>query len=223
MSTRARNFVTKGLASFLGASLIGLVTLAGCANVGDGMKEKLYETTRAYNRALRWADYDRAAAYVPAEAEDEFLDDHSKYDEELVMIDYNLTRLKMEQQQGIATCRVKLQWHTDRDIVVHETEVEQVWQFFQGRWFLVDERRIDGDPLALFAERGEYDELDHPYLPGLAAFRDDRDIGLSEKEQKARDRERRKAKRNAADPQSTQAPADREKHQLPTDLHGMDL
>jgi hypothetical protein len=223
MSIRARLAAKSGLLAVLGASLIGLSTTAGCANVGDGMQEKLYETTRAYNRALRWADYDRAAEYVPAEAENEFLDDHGQYDEELVMIDYNLTRLKMEQQQGIATCRVKLSWHTDRDVVVRDTEVEQVWQFFQGQWFLVDERRVDGEPLALFAERGENDELRHPYLPGLLEFRDERDIGISDKEQKKRDRERRKAKKAAGDPQGADLPLGGEKHQLPTDQHQSEL
>ena len=198
-------------------------SVTGCATQADGMQEKLYETTRAYNRALRWADYDRAAAYVPAESEDAFLDDHGKYEEELVMIDYNLTRLKMEKGQGIATCRVNLSWHTDRDVVVRDTEVEQVWQFYKGQWFLVDERRVDGDPLALFAEIGEDQDLEHPYLPGLMEFRDERDIGISEEEQKKRDRERRRARRNAGEPQGKDLPLGGEKHQLPTQHRAGDL
>jgi hypothetical protein len=218
MSIRARFLAASALFGFLA---FGSAT--GCANAGDGMQEKLYETTRAYNRALRWADYDRAAAYVPAEAEDAFLDDHGRFEEELVMIDYNLTRLKMEQQQGIATCRVKLSWHTDRSNVIRDTEVEQVWQFFQGQWYLVDERRVDGEPLALFAEMGEEQELEHPYLPGLFEFRDKRDIGLSDKEQKDRDRERRRARRRAGDPQAQDPAMGVEKHQLPTQQHGPDL
>jgi hypothetical protein len=218
MSTRARFFAA--------SALFALTTFfgpAGCATAGDGMQEKLYETTRAYNRALRWADYDRAAAYVPAEAEDAFLDDHGKFDEELVMIDYNLTRLKMEKQQGIATCRVKLSWHTDRNNVIRDTEVEQVWQFFQGQWYLVDERRVKGEPLALFAELGEQEELEHPYLPGLMEFREKREIGLSDKEKKERERERRRSRRRAGDPQPKDVPLGGEKHQLPTQQHAGDL
>jgi hypothetical protein len=211
---------------FAASALFGLLSFGGptgCATAADGMQEKLYETTRAYNRSLRWADYDRAAAYVPPESEDAFLDDHGKFEEELVMIDYNLTRLKMEKQQGIATCRVKLSWHTDRSNVVRDTEVEQVWQFFEGQWYLVDERRVDGEPLALFAELGEEQQLEHPYLPGLLEFRDKRDIGLSEKEQKERDRERRRARRRAGDPQGADLPLGGEKHQLPTQQHASDL
>ena len=74
-----------------------------------------------------------------------------------------------------------------------------------------------------FAELGEERELEHPYLPGLLQFRDKRDIGLSDKEQKERDRERRRARRRAGDPQAADLPLGGEKHQLPTQQHASDL
>lgn len=199
------------------------------------MQEKLYDATRAYNRALRWSDYDRAAAYVPAEAEDRFLDEHQAVEEELVVLDYELTRLKLEKQDGIASCRVRISWHTDRNLIVKETMVDQVWQFYQGAWYLVDEWRATGDPLGIFAEKGENKAIAHPYLPGLDQFRDARDIGLSEEDKRARDKDRRKAARkakargdDAAHPRtyatSEVAPVpEDEKHQLPATNHPSDL
>ncbi len=176
--------------------------MGACATSGDGMQEKLYDATRGYNKALRWSDYDRAAAYVPAESEDRFLDEHQSVEDELVVLDYQLTRLKFEKQDGIASCRVKITWHTDRNLIVRETFVDQLWQFYEGSWYLVDEWRAQGEPLAIFAEKGEQMELDHPYLPGLDRFRDLRDIGLSDDEKRARDKARRKASREASNSHS---------------------
>lgn len=200
------------------AALLPAVGLtAGCAG-GDQMQEKFYDATRGYNRSLRWADWDRAAEYVPPESADAFLDMHDAVDEELVVLEYNVTRLKLDKQNGRAASRVVISWHTDDRLIVEETTVDQWWQYFGGQWFLVDERRVDGTPLTIFAERegpedaedldgdgipdemGEEDDtetaaLDHPYLPGLEDFRDSREIGLSEKEKRARERARRKEAR----------------------------
>lgn len=195
------------------------VTSAGCASA-DGMQEKLYDATRGYNRSLRWGDWDRAAEYLPPESADGFLDSHEGTSEKLVVLDYNLTRLKLDKNTGRAACRVQISWHLDDNLVVKDTTVDQWWQFYEGAWYLVDERRVTGTPLTIFAElddededgdEGEYegddeDEGDddealasnaHPYLPGLDRFRDSRDIGLNEDEKRKRDKARRKAAREA--------------------------
>ena len=44
--------------------LSGVATGPACA-ASDGMIEKLYDSTRAYNRSLRWGDWDRAAEHLP--------------------------------------------------------------------------------------------------------------------------------------------------------------
>lgn len=175
----------------------------GCATA-DGMQEKLYDATRGYNRALRWGDFDRAAAYIPDLAVDAFLSQSEDLEDKLVIIDYELSRLKLEKQTGQAASRVEIRWHTDDRLIVEETIVDQTWQFWEGQWYLVDERRARGKPLALFAE-SETDDDDevlpdspHPYLPGLEGFRDTHEIGLSPKEKRVRDRDRRRKRRSDA-------------------------
>jgi hypothetical protein len=183
-----------------------VVTLAspalGCATA-DGMQEKLYDATRGYNRALRWGDFDRAAAYLPDPSVDAFLSQTEEVEDKLVIIDYQLSRLKLEKQTGQAASRVEIKWHTDDRLIVEETIVDQTWQFYEGQWFLVDERRARGKPLAIFAETptDENDEAvadsPHPYLPGLEGFRDTHEIGLSPQEKRVRDRDRRRARRGS--------------------------
>jgi hypothetical protein len=164
---------------------------SACAVTNDGMQEKLRDTTAAYNRSLRWNDYDRAASYLPRPVQPAFLAHHDEVADQLVIVDYELTRLDLDKQTGIAACRAEISWHTDRRLIVETTAVDQVWQWHQGEFVLVDERRSGGAPLAIFAEPGEDT---HPYLPGLEAYRKANAIGADEKTQR---QQRRGARRGA--------------------------
>src|SRR5688572_6105546 len=97
--------------------LFACSVLAGCAT-GDGMQEKLRDATAAYNGSVRWGDIDRAAEWLPAEARERFLARHESVDEELVIVDYQMTRLDLDRETGIAGSRAEILWHTDRHLVV---------------------------------------------------------------------------------------------------------
>lgn len=175
-------------------TLLGLALLTtpllGCA-ASDGMIEKLYDSTRAYNRSLRWGDWDRAAEHLPKQSVDAFVEAHQEVEDKLVVIDYEMSRIEVDKQHGIAGSQVRISWHTETELVVRETMVEHLWQWHEGRWVLVDERRSGGKPLGIFAEVDE--GQDHPWLPGLAAYREEWAIGLPADEKRKRERERRKA------------------------------
>jgi hypothetical protein len=178
--------------------LSGAITGPGCAS-SDGMVDKLYDTTRAYNRSLRWGDWDRAAEYIPAESADDFMEAHQAVEDRLVVLDYEMTRMEVDKLNGIAASQVEISWHTENELVVRTTKVNHLWQWHEGRWVLVDERRDGGRPLAIFAEVG--DGQSHPYLPGLEAFRYDKAIGVDADEKRKRDRAQRRAdKANPVDP-----------------------
>jgi hypothetical protein len=158
------------------------------------MQEKLYEATRSYNRSLRWSDYDRAAAWVPATSEFEFMNQHEDLDDEFVMLDYQLTRLNIDKDNGIAHSRVELQWHMDRTLVVETTAVDQTWQWHGGRWWLVEEWRASGEPMPMFAEKPSAGTAAHPYLPGLEQFRETFAIGEDDERKGAAKRSAARAK-----------------------------
>jgi hypothetical protein len=178
--------------------LSGAITGPGCAS-SDGMVDKLYDTTRAYNRSLRWGDWDRAAEYIPTESADAFMEAHQAVEDRLVVLDYEMTRMEVDKLNGIAASQVEISWHTETELVVRTTKVNHLWQWHEGNWVLVDERREGGKPLAIFAEIGDGET--HPYLPGLEAFRDEKAIGVDDEEKRKRDRAQRKAdKANPVDP-----------------------
>ncbi len=197
------------LATLLGAMAVGA---SGCAT-SDGMVEKLYDTTRAYNRSLRWGDWDRAASYIPQASTNAFIETHQAVEDRLVVIDYQMTRLEIDKLNGVAASQVELSWHTEDQLVVRTTTVNHLWQWYEGRWVLVDERRSGGKPLAIFAELAE--DQPHPYLPGLDAFRDEYAIGLDPDEKRKREREQRKAARARKQDPSQKYSLD-ELHSVPT-------
>jgi len=176
------------------ACFLALATvLTGCMS-GDGMASKLRDTSSAYNRALRWGDIDRAVEHVPTESKDDFLERHDAAAEKLVVVEYEVTRLDLDRERGVAASRAEIVWHTDRELVVEHTIVDQLWQFHDGRFVLVDERRAGGTPLAIFAEIAEDP---HPYLPGLETYRKEHKIGEENKYEKKR-RRRRQRKEDAS-------------------------
>lgn len=172
------------------------VLLVACAT-GDGLQEKLRDATEGYNASLRWGDIDRAAEWLPAEAQDAFMNRYESVEDKLVVVDYQMTRLDLDKETGVAGSRAEILWHTDRHLVVKSTRVDQLWQYHEGKFVLVDERRSGGAPLAVFAEIGEGP---HPYLPGLEAYRKAHEIGEDNKKKgpkrrKKADRERATARR----------------------------
>ncbi len=158
-----------------------------CAT-GDGMQEKLRDASSGYNRSMRWADLDRAAGFLPGTSQPGFLDHHDEIGEKLVIVDYELTRLDLDKSTGIAASRAEIVWHTDRRLIIETTTVDQLWQWHDGKFVLVDERRSGGTPLAIFAEPTE--DV-HPYLPGLEQYRRDHAIGADDKTKRKRQREAR--------------------------------
>jgi hypothetical protein len=148
-------------------AMLPLVLFLASCMTGDGLQNKLRDATNEYNMSLRWYDIDRAAAWLPAASQRDFMEHYGEFDEELVVVDYELSRLDLDKNTGIARSRATISWHTDRELILRTTSIDQVWQYHEGRFVLVDERRAGGEPLALFAERGE----PHPWLPGLQRYR----------------------------------------------------
>jgi len=162
------------------------------------MQNKLRDATSGYNRAVRWGDFDRAAGFLPGPSQPAFLESHDVVGDELVIVDYELTRLDLDKSSGIAASRAEITWHTDRRLIVETTSVDQLWQWHDGRFVLVDERRSGGTPLSIFAEVGE--DV-HPYLPGLETFRNAHEIGPDE------EKRRRKGRRSKRSPSPAEAPS----------------
>jgi hypothetical protein len=184
--------------SWVGTVLVATAGVGTGCVTADGLDNKLRDASTAYNRSLRWGDADRAAGHLPVEAQKPFLANHEDFEQELVIVDYELTRLDLDKQSGIAASRAVITWHTADELIVKTTVVDQAWQYHEGDFVLVDERRAGGVPLGLFAE---VQEDPHPYLPGLEAYRKAHEIGQENK------KKRRKRRRRSQSPDRATAQA----------------
>lgn len=179
--------------------------LGGCATM-NGLSDKFDIASRSYNRALRWDDLDSAMTYLPPESVAGFLAERDVTGDSIKIVDYDRVRVQVDQKLAQGFVRVMLQWHYDDSVTVETCIVDQVWQYHNGDWTLVEEWQIKGTPLFLFAEYDEdHPDAPHPYLPGLASFRETRMIGLSDTEKRKRIRE---AKRSAHASASGDLPAE---------------
>ena len=84
-----------------------LPLVVACAT-GDGMQEKFRDATQGYSRAIRWGDFDRAVVYLPTTSADAYLVQSTEVEEEVVVLDYVLTRLQLDKQSGTASSRKSL-------------------------------------------------------------------------------------------------------------------
>src|SRR5688500_5309720 len=94
-----------------------VASLCSACATGDGMQEKLRDSSTAYNRSLRWGDLDRASEYLPAQSQSEFLAVHEDVIEDLIIVDYELLRLDLDKDTGVASSRARVTWHTDRTLI----------------------------------------------------------------------------------------------------------
>ena len=94
------------------ACTLALLTLFSGCMTGDGMASKIRDTSSAYNRALRWGDIDQAVQYVPPASRDEFLARHDLVEEKLVVVEYDVIRLDLDRERGVAASRAEIVWHT---------------------------------------------------------------------------------------------------------------
>lgn len=179
----------------LAAAFVLLAAVTTGCMTGDGMQEKLRDATRLYNGSIRWGDADRAAQWLPAESQKAYLERFASVEERLVIVDYEMTRLDLDRTNGVAASRARISWHTERELIVRTTHVDQLWQFHEGQFVLVDERRAGGDTLALFAEPKEDP---HPFLPGLEKYREAHEIGKDNDKRAKRRRKRRKQDESTA-------------------------
>jgi hypothetical protein len=132
--------------------LFVVTIVLACAGQPKRSGELLTTDLRVYNEALRWRRYDDAAARLPVAQREAFLDERQELDEDLRIDEYEVERIKLDREEKTAVVLVKYVWHLDSTGIVHETLLEQDWEFQERGWWLVAERRKRGQPLPHVAE-----------------------------------------------------------------------
>jgi hypothetical protein len=126
--------------------LLPLLLLVACAS-RQKQTENLLETSQRFQEGLRWQRFEDAAALVPPEQRESFLDEHDKLSKELRIDDYEVIRVHFATSHDEAMVQVKYTWHLDREGLVKETVTDQRWRRHGNAWWMEEEIVKRGDAM----------------------------------------------------------------------------
>lgn len=120
---------------------------AGCGGAGSSRSADLVRDVRGYGEGLRWRDFPTAALRVMPARREQFLDQREKLDEDLRVVDWEMTRLEYESSNNRARVQIEYRWLLDSRGIVHTTVTRQSWSRHGDRWMLRREVRVRGEPM----------------------------------------------------------------------------
>jgi hypothetical protein len=134
-------------------ALVAAALLAiACMTPTQRREDTLIREARTFNDDLRWARYDQLSASLPREEAQLFMARANAVADDLVMADYEVTAINFAPGSEAATVAVQLQWYDRRASVLHSTNLEQRWEFRDGRWLVAKQRRVRGDRFPLIPD-----------------------------------------------------------------------
>ena len=133
-------------------SMVGVV-VAACAFIGcqpPTPAQKASEAAREMNMAARWGKMDEAAALIGPKESAQFLKHRKEWHGEVRVVETELAGLDMHDATH-ATVQVDVSWNFADDPNLRTTRLSQEWSDAEGKWVMVDEKRVGGDT-GLFGE-----------------------------------------------------------------------
>lgn len=134
--------------------IAALVTLAACVTPAAQRRDDFGRIAREFNDHIRWGRWNVAAQSLPPDEARSFLERVKLVGPELEMGDQDTTSIQLGGDET-AVVTVKFDWYSKREMLVRSSTIEQRWKVENGRWRLVDQRRVSGDRFPLVPERKE--------------------------------------------------------------------
>ena len=124
----------------VGAAVFGLLIM-GCAGIQTGERmTKFDETTRAYNRSIRWGEYEAAFAFKELTDKDNQLPDFDEYRQVRVTA-YKVRKTIISEDKSKIIQIVEFQYYRLNNVTVKTLNDQQKWEYDteQDRWFLLSD------------------------------------------------------------------------------------
>ena len=142
-----------------------LILLGACGGSARERQEDLMDAAREFQNGLRWRNYDQAAAHVPSEIRERFLDAHEELDDNLRVDDYEIERITVEKDARHAMIRVRLTWHLEHVGTVHETVVDESWERQGKVWRILGSAHRRGEEMPPEAVSSQTIAAERPTAP----------------------------------------------------------
>ncbi len=132
--------------------MLGFALLVGCFTPAQRREEMLTREARMFDDDFRWGRWEHVAPVMSPEEGQLFAKRAEEVRDEFIIADSDFQSLKFGSPSDQATATVKLDWYWKRDMVVHQTVIEQTWEYREGRWLCSKLRRLRGDRFPMVTE-----------------------------------------------------------------------
>ena len=132
-------------------SVLGLFAVLTCtACMPPTPAQKATDAARELNMAARWGRMDEARGRTAPENLAQFQKNHANWHGKLRIVETELSGLNMVDATH-ATVEVDVSWMFEDDPTLRVTRLSQKWSDEEGKWVMLKEKRVSGDP-GLFGE-----------------------------------------------------------------------
>lgn len=119
------------------ACILGLFIL-GCATIKEfGKMDKFEETSSAYEHAIRWSDFDFAAAFLdPSEKKPDRLG--QSIVKNVKVTDYRVRKTAVSQDESQVVQIVEISYYRTDNVVVNKIMDHQLWEWDpeKSQWYI---------------------------------------------------------------------------------------
>jgi hypothetical protein len=138
-------------------SIAGIVALLvvgalGCLTPSQRREEDLVREARIFNDDFRWGRWDVLGQSMPPEENALFQARKDLVDNDLVIVDYEVTSIRFLQNSQAATVDVHIEWYKKSDPSVRQSTLVQRWELRGSHWMMIKQRRVRGTRFPLVPE-----------------------------------------------------------------------
>lgn len=122
----------------LGLTALGGTTISGCASTQHNTMLALQDSIDGYNHALRWQNFEGAAAYLPNDLRTTFLALQTENAENLQIESFTIMKVELESERS-AKVLVLLSYMLLPSVTLQSRRVTQHWHRVEDAWVLETE------------------------------------------------------------------------------------
>ena len=107
---------------------------------------------RIFNDDFRWGRWDVLGQSMTPEENALFQARKDLLDNDLVIVDYEVTSIRFLQSSQAAAVDVHIEWYKKSDPSVRQTTLVQRWELRGSHWMMIKQRRVRGTRFPLVPE-----------------------------------------------------------------------
>lgn len=130
---------------FAGMAIVTVLLCMGCG-IAEGPREKLKQSSFAFNEGLRWGRYNDVLPIVDSQALDHFTEIHQGWGDSLLVSNAEIIQTVYDDKERKAIITVKFTWYRKKEMVVHSTVTNQHWEYRDAKWWMMAEEYQSGEP-----------------------------------------------------------------------------